>query len=200
MKLESYEKGYLNAQAKAMFRVAVTIPGESEPTVFEIPLNSEITHGPYLGESGFGLAKIVTRPDLSGLDFPDELKASLSADTIVIEDVVDFSRQLNETVTVAPIKVTTKDATVIDFAGAKVLSQSSADNRYTFTADAMIEKLTVSNDDEPELFIMDCGISTSATVMPATMSALSISGFLSSPAHWVNGVRRSLASFSNIDR
>jgi uncharacterized protein YdgA (DUF945 family) len=155
MKLESYEKGYLNAQAKAMFRVAVTIPGEPEPTVFEIPLNSEITHGPYLGESGFGLAKIVTRPDLSGLDFPDELKASLGADTIVIEDVVDFSRQLNETVTVAPIKVTTKDATVIDFAGAKVISESSADNRYTFTADAMIEKLTVSNDDEPELFIMN---------------------------------------------
>lgn len=44
MKLESYEKGYLNAQAKAVFRVALGIPGEAEPKVFEIPLNSEITH------------------------------------------------------------------------------------------------------------------------------------------------------------
>ena len=155
MKLESYEKGYLNATAKGKFRVEFSLPGEAEATVYEIPLNSEITHGPYLGDSGLGLAKIVTRPDLSGLNLPDELKASLSADTIVIEDVVDFGRMLNETITIAPIKVTTKDATVIDFTGAKVLSSSSADNRYTFDATVNVDKLIVSNDDDPKLFIMN---------------------------------------------
>lgn len=155
MKLESYEKGYLNAQAKAVFRVALSIPGEAEPKVFEIPLNSEITHGPYLGESGLGLAKIVTRPDLTGLDLPGEITTNLSADTIVIEDIVDFSRQLKETVTVAPVKVTLDDSTVFDFAGAKVLSESSADNRYTFDADATVETLTVSNGDDPKLFVMN---------------------------------------------
>lgn len=154
VKLESYEKHYLNAKAKGVFRLAMVVPGETEPKTFEIPLNSEITHGPYLGDSGFGLAKVVTRPDLTGLDLPDALKGAFNADTIVIESVVDFARKLNETVTISPIKFTAEDGTSFDFAGAKLMSKSSADNRYTFDGNMDINKLVVSNDDEPKLFIL----------------------------------------------
>lgn len=140
--LDRYEKGYLDANASGI--VTLVLAGIGESKEISIPYNTEITHGPYLSDAGFGLARIITRPDLTGFDLPQ----AINAETVVIESVVDFSQGLTETLTVSPIKHTAEDSTTIDFLGAKINSKSHVKNRLTFTADMNVEKLTISSDDQ----------------------------------------------------
>ncbi len=66
--LKSYEKGYASSVAQGLLQLETIIPTESgKPLTFEIPFISNIQHGPYLGDSGLGLAKIISRPDIEAL-------------------------------------------------------------------------------------------------------------------------------------
>jgi len=146
--VDDYQKGYLNSQAKGVLTVAMADAGESR--TFAIPFNAEIKHGPYLGGAGFGLARIISKPDLSGLDLPE----SINADTLVIESVVDFTQGLTDTVTVAPIKHVSEDGNTVDFAGAVINSKSSVKNRSTFTADMRVKQLILSSTDESNVLTL----------------------------------------------
>jgi len=148
LSIDDYQKGYLNSQAKGVLTVAMADAGESK--TFEIPFNADIKHGPYLGAAGFGLAKIVSRPDLSGLDLPE----AITADTIIIESVVDFSQGLTDKITVAPIKHVGDDGNTIDFAGAVINSKSNVTNRSTFNADMSVKQLILSSKDESNVLTL----------------------------------------------
>jgi len=146
--VDDYQKGYLNSQAKGVFTVAMV--GTGEPKTFAIPFNTDIKHGPYLGTAGFGLAKIISKPDLSSLDLPK----AINADSIIIESVVDFSQGLTDTVTIAPIKYVSDDGNTVDFAGAVINSKSNVKNRSTFTADMSVKQLILSSTDESNVLIL----------------------------------------------
>ena len=147
--INSYEKGYLNSKATGVLTIAVAaVAGESKE--FKIPFNTDIKHGPYLGDAGFGLARIISRPDLSGLDLPE----AINADTITVEGVVDFSQALTETVTVAPIKYVSEEGDAVDFAGATINSNSHVQNRATFTADLSIKQLMLSSTDQSNVLTL----------------------------------------------
>ena len=148
LKLEDYQKGYLSTKAKSILTLSVAITGE--PEEFIIPFDTDITHGPYLGSAGFGLAKIISRPDLSGFDLPDVI----NKDTIVMEGIVDFSQGVTETITVAPIKYTNEDDNTIDFAGAVINGRGHLQERSTFTADLNVKQLKVSNSDQPNVLTL----------------------------------------------
>ena len=81
LSLDDYQKGYLSSEAQGTLSIAMDDAGES--TLFNIPFNADIKHGPYLGDAGLGLARIVSRPDLSGLNLPE----SVNADTVIIESI-----------------------------------------------------------------------------------------------------------------
>ena len=147
-KLDSYEKGYLNSTAQGAITLVIAAGPEAQEIT--VPFTSEITHGPYLAEAGFGLARMLTRPDLSGLDLPD----SINTDTVIIESVVDFEQNVADTLTVAPIKHLSEDGTMVDFAGATINSKSHVKNRLTFTADMSVKQLLVSSDDEPNMLLL----------------------------------------------
>ena len=149
IKIESYEKGYMNSQAKALLSVAVNMPGEAEPKVYDVPFNSEITHGPYLGDAGFGAAKIVSHPDLSGLELPD----AITNDTFTVENLVSFSGDMDQKATVSPIKYDA-EGTVFDFAGATITSNANLENRSTFTGQMDVQQLVVSTEEEPNQFVL----------------------------------------------
>ena len=146
--LDSYEKGYLGANAAGVLKFAMA--GAAEPKEINIPYNTKITHGPYLSDARFGLARIVTRPDLTGFDLPEVI----DDETVVIDGVVDFSQGLTETVTIAPITHEDEDGTTVAFAGAKINSNSHVQNRLTFTADMSVEQLKVSSNDQPNILTL----------------------------------------------
>ncbi len=146
--LDSYEKGYLDAKANGVLKVSLIGADESEG--FTVPYTTEITHGPYLGDAGFGLARIITRPDLTGFDLPE----AINEDTLIIEGVVDFKQGITETLTVAPIKHVAEDGNTVDFAGAKINSKSHVKNRLTFTADMNVEQLTVSDGEQSNIITL----------------------------------------------
>jgi hypothetical protein len=146
--LDSYEKGYLNANANGVLKLSLVGADSSEG--LSIPYTTEITHGPYLGDAGFGLAKIITRPDLTGFDLPE----AINADTVIIEGIVDFNQGITETLTVAPIKHVAEDGNTVDFAGAKINSKSHVKNRLTFTADMNVEQLKVTESDQSNVITL----------------------------------------------
>ena len=148
LSLDNYQKGYLSSEATGKLFIAMGEAGE--PKQFEIPFNADIKHGPYLGNAGFGLARIISRPDLSGLDLPE----SINADTIIIESIVDFSQGLTDSITVAPITHVSEDGNTVDFAGAVIKSSSSVQNRSTFTADMTIKQLTLSSPAESNVLTL----------------------------------------------
>lgn len=147
--VDDYDKGYLNSTATGVLTIAMAADA-SESREFKIPFNTDIMHGPYLGDAGFGLAKIISRPDLSGLDLPE----AINADTIIVEGVVDFSQGLTETVTVAPIKHVSEEGNAVDFAGAVINSKSHVQNRATFTADLSVKQLILSSTDESNVLTL----------------------------------------------
>lgn len=149
LKIESYEKGYMASKAKSLLSMSINLPGESEAKEFNIPMNTDITHGPYLGESGFGAAKLVSRPDLSSLELPD----AITNETFLIENLVSFSGDMDQIATVAPIKHTVEETT-FDFAGATISSNANLKNRTTFTGQMDVKQLVVSGADEPKQFVL----------------------------------------------
>ena len=149
IEIKSYEKGYMNSKAQALLSVSVNLPGEPETKVYEVPLNTEITHGPYLGDAGFGAAKMVSHPDLSSLDLPDVI----NNDTFTIENLVSFSGDMDQKATVAPIKYDA-EGTIFDFAGATITSNANLENRSTFTGLMDVQQLVVSSEDEPNQFVL----------------------------------------------
>jgi len=146
--LDQYDKGYLSS--KATSTVSLTMLGFGEPKQFTIPFNTDITHGPYLGEAGLGLARIVSRPDLSGLDLPD----AINDDTVIVEGIVDFSQAMTETLTVAPVKYTNEEGNTVDFAGAVINSKSHLQNRATFTADMNVQQLKLGSEEEANILTL----------------------------------------------
>jgi len=148
--VESYEKGYMKSTAKTLLSLAVNLPGQAEPKVFDVPLNSEISHGPYLGDAGFGAAKIISHPDVSGLELPE----AITNETLTIENLVSFSGAMDQKATVAPIKYAAEDGTMFDFAGATIVSEASLENRSTFTGEMDVQQLVVSTEDEPNQFVL----------------------------------------------
>ncbi len=138
--VESYEKSYTKSTAKSLLRLETILPGDDgEPLVLEIPVTSEITHGPYLGDSGFGLAKVISRPDIAAMDVPEFIKA----DTFTVEDIISFSGQMNETVTVAPI--TYEDgAGTFELGGIKADIETSLDNRLSFKGEIAVAEIKTS--------------------------------------------------------
>ena len=149
IEIKSYEKGYLNSKAQAVLNVSLNLPGEPETKVYEVPLNTEITHGPYLGDAGFGAAKMISHPDLSSLDLPD----AINNDTFIIENLVSFSGDMDQKATVAPIKYDA-EGTLFDFAGATITSNANLENRSTFTGLMDVQQLVVSSEDEPNQFVL----------------------------------------------
>jgi uncharacterized protein YdgA (DUF945 family) len=149
IEIKSYEKGYLNSKAQALLSVSLNLPGEPETKVYEVPLNTVITHGPYLGDAGFGAAKMISHPDLSSLDLPD----AINNDTFTIENLVSFSGDMDQKATVAPIKYDA-EGTLFDFAGATITSNANLENRSTFTGLMDVKQLTVSGEDEPNQFVL----------------------------------------------
>lgn len=141
LKIESYEKGYMDSKVKSLLSLKLNLPGESEPKVFNVPLNTDVTHGPYLGDAGFGAAKLVSHPDLSSLELPE----AINNDTITIENLVSFSGDMDQKATVAPIKYDA-DGTIFDFAGATITSNANLDNNANFTGVADVQQLTISGD------------------------------------------------------
>ncbi|MGB1311048.1 MAG: DUF945 family protein [Leucothrix sp.] len=148
LKIDEYKKGYLDSQATGVFTLDIADIGETKQ--FKIPFNTKTTHGPYLGDAGFGLAKIVSRPDLSELDLPD----AITADTFLLESIIDFSQAMTQTLTVAPIKHADENGKTVDFAGATINSKSHVKNRLTFTADVDVKQLVLGNKDEPPAFTL----------------------------------------------
>ena len=142
VELDSYEKGYLDA--KAMGKITVTANMDlSGPKTYVIPFTSEVKHGPYLGDAGFGASSIVTRPDLSGFDLPE----SINEDTVIINSIIGFAGDMKNNATIAPI-VFDDDGAKLDFAGAVISSVSpNANNRATFTADVAVKQLTITPSD-----------------------------------------------------
>ncbi|PID45101.1 MAG: hypothetical protein CSB47_10115 [Proteobacteria bacterium] len=147
--VKSYKKGYMNAKSKWILHLALNLPGESAPVVYDIPVNMDITHGPYLGDAGFGMAKWVARPDLSGLETPEFIKN----DTFTSESVIGFAGNMDQQLVVAPIKHK-QDGTTVNFAGATLTSQSSLSNSLTFTGKMDVQQLSVSNEGDEEQFIL----------------------------------------------
>lgn len=138
--LESYEKSYAEATAKSLLKLETIFPGENgEPLVLEIPVTSEVKHGPYLGESGFGLAKVTSRPDIAAMDLPEFIKA----DTFTVEDIIGFSGQLNEITTVEPITYDDGDVT-FELSGFKADIETSLTNRLSFTGDIAVAGMKAS--------------------------------------------------------
>ena len=148
--LNNYQKGYLNATADGVLKLSL-LGLAPEPMDISIPYSTDITHGPYLGEAGFGLAKVVSRPDLSGFDLPE----SINEDTILIEGVVDFSQNMQDKVTVAPIKHTDESGTTLDFSGALITINSHLKNRSTFDADVAVEQLKMMSEQEENLLTLN---------------------------------------------
>lgn len=148
LSLDLYQKGYLTSEATGKLSIALAEAGESKQ--FEIPFTTNIKHGPYLGDAGFGLARITSRPDLSGLDLPE----SITADIIVIESIVDFSQGLTDSVTVAPIKHVSEEGNTVDFAGAVINSKRSVQNPSTFTADMSVKQLMLSSSEESNVLTL----------------------------------------------
>lgn len=146
--VDDYEKGYLDSKATGVLTLAMAGTGESKQ--FTIPFNTDIKHGPYLGNAGFGLAKIISRPDLSGLDLPE----AINADTIIIEGLVDFSQGLTQTVEVAPINHVSEEGNTVNFAGATINSKSHVQNPATFIADLSVKQLTLSSTDESNVLTL----------------------------------------------
>ena len=149
IELDSYEKGYLDAKAtgKVSFTVNLDLNGAK---TYTIPFVSDVKHGPYLGDAGFGASSIVTRPDLSGFDLPD----AINEDTVILETVIGFAGDLTSNATVAPIVFESK-GTMFDFAGAALNSVSpDASNRATFTGDIAFKQLKISTADANEDFVL----------------------------------------------
>jgi uncharacterized protein YdgA (DUF945 family) len=146
--LESYEKTYTSATAKSLLKLETIIPQKNgEPLVLEIPLTSEITHGPYLGDSGFGLAKVISRPDITAMELPEFIKA----DTFMVEDIISFTGQVNETFTMAAIKHDDGQGT-FELGGIKADVETSLDNRLSFTGDIAVADIKVSTAQSDESF------------------------------------------------
>lgn len=142
VQLESYDRHYLNASAKTRLRFDTIVPTESgELWVIDIPLNSEITHGPYLGEGKFGLARVVSRPDITQMELSDAIKP----DTFTVEDVIAFSGELNETVTMLPVKHTAENGATLEFAGIKAQLLTTIRNRMNFSGDIAIDAISVAD-------------------------------------------------------
>ncbi|PWQ98325.1 DUF945 family protein [Leucothrix arctica] len=137
--LDSYEKGYLNAKAtgKVTFTANLNLNGAK---TYTIPFTSDVKHGPYLGDAGFGASSIVTRPDLSGFDLPE----SINEDTIIMSTIIGFAGDMKNNAVIAPISFE-NDGANLDFAGAVINSVSpDAKNRSTFTGDAAIQQLKIT--------------------------------------------------------
>ncbi len=149
--LESYEKSYLQATAKNRLRLETIIPTEEgEPLVLDIPLISQITHGPYLGEGVLGLAKVLSRLDIDQMALPK----SITADTLTVEDTIDFTGQVKEVITVLPIKHGDETGTVLEFMGMQAQLATSTSNRLTFSGDIAVETLKVENAAASEYFYL----------------------------------------------
>ena len=142
--IDDYQKGYLDSEAKGVFKIAIAGLGDSKE--FAIPFTTKIKHGPYLGDAGFGLAKSVTRPDLASLDLSD----AITADTVVIESVVGFSQEVDQVMTVASIQHKGENGSTVDFAGATINSKGNLKNRANFTAVMDVKQLVVGSADEPK--------------------------------------------------
>jgi len=147
--IESYDKQYMNSTANSLVKFSVNLPTEPEAKRFEIPVKTVVTHGPYLGDAGFGAAKLVSKPDLSNLELPD----AINADTFVIENVVGFSGNTQQLATIAPIKYEA-EGSVIDFAGASISTQGHIKNQATFTGEVKVQQLVLSNEEDPNLFTL----------------------------------------------
>nr|CAA6810557.1 MAG: Unknown protein [uncultured Thiotrichaceae bacterium] len=145
--LESYEKGYASSVAKSLLKIETIVPTDGgEPLVIEVPITSEISHGPYLGESGFGLAKVISRPDIEKM----ELSEAIKADTFTILDVIDFSGNLDESVTVKPVTFDDDSGTVIEIEGMQVNVATTLANRLDFDGTIEIKGLKATNKDKGE--------------------------------------------------
>ncbi len=146
--IDRYDKGYLSSSAVGTLKIGLM--NEAGSKQLEIPFNTDITHGPYLGDAGFGLARIISRPDLSSLELPE----AINKDTVTIEGLVDFSQNLTETMTVAPIKHRDEAGNIVDFGGAIINNKSHVQNRSTFKADVSIEQLQLSNAETENLLTL----------------------------------------------
>lgn len=146
--LESYEKTYLSSTAKSLLKLETILPGENgEPLVIEVPVISEIAHGPYLGDSGFGLAKVISRPDIAAMDLPEVIKA----DTFTVEDIISFGGQVNETFTMTPVTYDEGQGT-FELGGIKSDVVTSLDNRLSFKGDIAVAAIKVSGADDAGSF------------------------------------------------
>lgn len=149
VELDSYEKGYLDAKAQGKLSFTVALGPEGSKT-YTIPFTSDVKHGPYLGDAGFGASSIVTRPDLSGFDLPEVI----NKDTVTINTLIGFAGDMTDKVTVAPIAFE-KDGTSFDFGGAVINSVApQASNRATFTGDLSVEQLKISSAEGKTEFLL----------------------------------------------
>ncbi|RVU84070.1 DUF945 family protein [Leucothrix sargassi] len=150
IELDSYEKGYLGATAEGKVNFTINL-GLGESKAITIPFTSEIKHGPYLGDAGFGASSIVTRPDFSGFE---ELPDAIDENTVVINTLVGFSGDVTDKAVIAPI-VFEEDGTKFDFAGATINSVApNASNRATFTSDATFEAFTITSTESTDGFTL----------------------------------------------
>lgn len=146
--LESYDKTYTSATAKSLLKLEIILPGENgEPLVIEVPVISEIAHGPYLGDSGFGLAKVISRPDIAAMDLPEVIKA----DTFTVEDIISFGGQVNETFTMTPIVYDEGQGT-FELGGIKADIETSLDNRLSFKGDIAVADIKAGGADDAGFF------------------------------------------------
>jgi len=151
-KLDSYDKGFMGATAASKVTLALNVPAEDgEAKVYEIPLISKISHGPYLGDNGFGLAHVVTKPKLDGLDVPEWI----TDETFTMETSMGFDRQLSQAVTMAPVNHsfdTSDGSAKVEFGGAVLSGKGPADNRAEVDGRMEIASLSVADGDGKEQF------------------------------------------------
>ena len=152
LKIESYEKGYMDSKARSLMSVSVNLPGNSESKVFNIPFNTTIKHGPYLGDAGFGAAKLVSHPDLSDLELPEGINEAISNETFTIENVVSFSGEVDQKATIAPIKHEA-DGAVFDFDGATITANTTLKNHTNFSGVVDIQQLMIGENTENQFVL-----------------------------------------------